>query len=96
MRLSDDKVAHLTQLIVDRLRSGAGADGHQVKADIVPLRRVVRDEFRAFLTRDEAIAESARKKIRSLSRSVPEGSQEWDTLFRQHYDQELARLRKTK
>ena len=96
MRLSEDKVAHLTQLVVDRLRSGAQGDVHHVKADIVPLRRVIRDELRAFLMRDEAIAESARKKIRSLSRTVPEGSQEWDTLFRQHYDQELARLRKVK
>jgi len=42
---------------------------------------------------DEA-DEAARRTIQSLSRKVPEGSREWDVLYRKYVEEEMNRRRK--
>ena len=96
MRLSPEKSLHLAQLVARRLLSGGAAAGLEVKGVEASLRSQALDTIRTFLQRDEAMAEAARTKIRSLQRKVPEGSAEWDALFRQHYQQEMDRLRKVR
>ena len=94
MRLSPEKQVHMAQLVAKRLI--AVKDGVQTKGSEVTVRQRVLDTIRAFVKRDEQMAEAAKQKIRSLKRDVPEGSAEWDALFRQHYQAELDRLRKVK
>ena len=94
MRLSPEKQIHMAQLVAKRLV--AAKDGMQAKGSEVTVRQRVLDTIRAFVKRDEQMAEAAKQKIRSLKRDVPEGSAEWDALFRQHYQAELDRLRKVK
>jgi len=38
--------------------------------------------------------EAARRTIQSLSRKVPEGSREWDVLYRKYVEEEMNRRRK--
>lgn len=94
MRLSPEKQVHMAQLVAKRLI--AVKDSVQTKGSEVTVRQRVLDTIRAFVKRDEQMAEAAKQKIRSLKRDVPEGSAEWDALFRQHYQAELDRLRKVK
>ncbi len=104
MRLSPEKSLHLARLVTARLlaRAKAGAPAAmsggeaQVKGSEHAVRQRVLDTIRAFLDRDEEMAEAARQKIRSVKRNIPEGSAEWDALFRQHYHHELERLRKVR
>jgi hypothetical protein len=35
---------------------------------------------------------AARKKIESQRRIIPEGSQEWDILYRKYYNEEVKKL----
>ena len=95
MRLSHEKVVHLSHVLVNRLKA-AGPDKLEVRAPTNTVRLRIVESINAFLRREEAIVEKARRKIQSLSRAVPEGSAEWDTLFRQYYAEEMDRLRKVK
>ncbi len=95
MRLSREKVVHLSHVLIARLKAAKPADARLVaQPNAVRLRMV--DAMTAFLKREEAVAEKAREKIRSMRRDVPEGSAEWDALFRQFYAEEMDRLRKVK
>jgi hypothetical protein len=54
------------------------------------IKRTITDELKF---EDEADA-AARRTIQSLSRRVPEGSREWDVLYRKYVEEELNRRRK--
>ena len=45
-----------------------------------------------FLQIDDALDARVRRKIESLSRRVPEGSAEWNILYRQYLDEEKQKL----
>lgn len=91
MRLSEDRISHLSHLILDMLMQNRNVDAVQAEE------RVLREIKRTFIDElkfeDEADA-AARRTIQSLSRKIPEGSREWDVLYRKYLDQELNRRRK--
>ena len=43
---------------------------------------------------DEVIDVEVRRKIESQKRDIPEGSEEWDILYRKYYDEEMSRRQK--
>jgi hypothetical protein len=43
---------------------------------------------------DEAIDALVRKKIESQKRTILEGSDEWEVLYRKYYEEEVSRHRK--
>ena len=94
MRLSPEKQIHMAQLVAKRML--VPTDGLVAKGSEVIVRTKVLDTIRAFAKRDEQMTETAKQKIRSLKRDVPEGSAEYEALFRQHYQHELDRLHKVK
>ena len=56
--------------------------------------RVV-DLLLAELRKDEEIEARVRAKITAQKRNIPEGSPEWDILFRKYYEEEVGKLRTT-
>ncbi len=96
MRLSPEKQAHLAQVVTARVQAADGEGLVEVSGTPTAIRMKVLEVIRAFIQRDENIAAQVRTKIRSMSRAIPEGSAEWSTIFRQMYEQELDRLRKTR
>jgi hypothetical protein len=89
VRLSRDKVNKLAHTIADAL-----ADLDQV--DFIEDRNTIRMEARRIL--EELLAEeakidlSARQKIESQRRTITEGTQEWDILYRKYYNEEVKKL----
>ena len=91
MRLSDDRISHLSHLILNAILKD------RVVEALVPEEKVLRDIKRVFteeLKFDDEADAVARKMIQSLSRRVPEGSPEWDVLYRKYREEELSRRRK--
>ena len=86
MRLTDDKVNKLAHTIADTL---AEID----EVDFLEDRNTIRQEARKALTKllleEVKIDAAARKKIASQQRIIPEGSQEWDILYRKYYNDEV-------
>jgi len=90
MKLSHEKIIHLSHVVLQALERTPGVrfetEPNQVRLKIVDL-------LRAELRRDEEIERRVRGKIVSQKRSIPEGSPEWDILFRKYYEEELGKLR---
>jgi hypothetical protein len=91
MRLSEDRISHISHLVLDMLMQNRNVDAVQPEERILrEIKRSITDELKF---EDEADA-AARRTIHSLSRKVPEGSREWDVLYRKYLDEELNRRRK--
>ncbi len=89
MRLTDDKVNKLAHTVADTL---AEID----EVDFLEDRNTIRQEARKALTKllleEVKIDLAARQKIASQQRIIPEGSQEWDILYRKYYNDEVKKL----
>ena len=88
MRLSNAKVNHLANLIMDYLRGDGEVEFFEDDSDIrLEVSRIIQDELKD----DEVIDQAVRYKIESQARDIPEGSEEWDILYRRYYDEEMGK-----
>ncbi len=87
-RVSEGRISALSHLVLTELKRADVAD---LQAD-----RLVLHEIKAalseFLQIDDVLDAKVRRKIQSLSRRVPEGSSEWDVLYRQYLEEEKRKL----
>ena len=91
MRLSHAKVNHITNLLIEYLRKDSSVEFFQDDSDIrMEISRIINEELKD----DEAIDTAIRHKIESQRRDIPEGSEEWDILYRKYYDEEMGRRQK--
>jgi hypothetical protein len=91
MRLSEDRIYHLSHLIQDMLIRNRNIEILFTEERVLrEIKRTIADELKF---EDEA-DEAARRTIQSLSRKVPEGSREWDVLYRKYVEEEMNRRRK--
>ncbi len=56
------------------------------------IRLEVRQMLEELLNQEEKIDQTARQKIESQKRTILEGSQEWDILYRKYYQEEVKKL----
>lgn len=89
MRLSREKMVRLSHLAVDVL---AGYDEVEFIEDRNTVRLEIVRIFQDLLKQEEQMEAAAKQKILSQKRPIPEGSVEWETLYRKYYDDELRRL----
>ena len=91
MKLSREKVVHLSHLILNYMNNDEEiefyADPQEIRTQIF---QMISDEMRA----DEAIDAIVRRKIETQKRTIAEGSDEWDVLYRKYYEEESAKHRK--
>jgi len=91
MRLSEDRIYHISHLIQDMLIRNRNVDVLLTEERMLrEIKRTIADELKFEDDADEA----ARRTIQSLSRKVPEGSREWDVLYRKYVEEEMNRRRK--
>lgn len=50
----------------------------------------------AEMAREEELEESIRRKIAGQKRDIPEGSAEWEILFRKYYEEEMKKIRRVR
>jgi hypothetical protein len=88
-RASEGRLSHLAHLALAALKKGDEVE--DLRTD-----RLVLNEIKAALTDffnvDDALDAKVRRKIASLSRRVPEGSSEWDVLYRQYLEEEKRKI----
>ena len=89
MRISREKINKLAHAVSDTL-----ADMDEV--DFIEDRNAIRLEVRRILenlmAQEARIDSAARQKIESQRRTILEGSQEWDILYRKYYNEEVKKL----
>jgi len=89
VRISRDKVNKVAHVVTDAL---ADLDAVEFVEDRNTLRLEVRKILEELLNQEERIDQSARQKIESQKRTILEGSQEWDILYRKYYSEEVKKL----
>jgi hypothetical protein len=89
VRISRDKLNKLAHVVADAL-------AETPECDFLEDRNTVRQEARKalehLLLEEMRIDQAARLKIESQRRIIPEGSQEWDILYRKYYNEEVKKL----
>jgi hypothetical protein len=89
MRLSRDKVNRLAHSVMDALTT---LDDVEFIEDPNTIRMEARRILEELLNAEEKIDIAAKQKIESQRRTITEGTQEWDILYRKYYNEEVKKL----
>jgi hypothetical protein len=89
VRLSRDKVNKLAHSVTDAL---AEMDAVEFLEDRNTIRLEVRRILEELFKEEARIDAAARQKIESQRRTILEGTQEWDILYRKYYNEEVKKL----
>ena len=89
MRISRDKANKVAHVVTDAL---AGIDELDFVEDRNTIRLEVRKILEDLLNQEAKIDQAARQKIENQKRTILEGSQEWDILYRKYYNEEVEKL----
>ena len=89
MRISRDKLNKLAHTVADTL---AEIDQVGFLEDRNTIRQEARKALEHLLLEEMRIDQAARLKIQSQRKIIPEGSQEWDILYRKYYNEEVKKL----
>ncbi len=89
MRLSRDKVNKVAHVVADAL---AEIDAVDFVEDRNTIRLEIRKILEDLLNQEARIDQAARMKIENQKRTILEGSQEWDILYRKYYNEEVKKL----
>ncbi len=89
MRLSRDKINHISHLITKHLAEDESVtflkENNEIRLNVL---HVILNE----LELDDKIEAAVLKRIASYSRKIAEGSQEWQILYQKFYDDEMNKL----
>jgi len=88
-RISRDKMNVLARNVAEAL---AAMEGVKLAKEKNTVRLEVRRLLEELLAQEKKIDLQARRKIESQKRTILEGSQEWDILYRKYYNEEVKKL----
>ena len=89
MRVSRDKLNKVAHVVADALAEMSDVDFVEDRNSIrLEIRRIMEE----VLNQEAKIDAAARQKIESQRRTILEGSQEWDILYRKYYNEEVKKL----
>jgi hypothetical protein len=89
MRLTREKVNLLSHQITDKL---ASIDAVEFIEDRNTIRLAIVETFMRWLKKEEEVDKAARLKIENQKRTIPEGSGEWEILYRKYYEEEMRNI----
>jgi uncharacterized protein len=89
MRVSREKINKLAHAVADTL---ATMDNVEFVEDRNTIRLEARRVLELLMAEEAKIDAAARQKIESQRRTILEGSQEWDILYRKYYNEEVKKL----
>ncbi len=89
MRLSREKILKVSHVVTDEL---VKMDEVEFIEDRNTIRLAVVNILQNLLKEEERIDAGVKQKIASQKKEIPEGSAEYDILYRRYYSEELKRL----
>lgn len=87
MRLTEDRISHLSHIMLDRLYKDDVADFPDEAQTLREAKRI----FAQYVRTEDEVDTFVRRKIAKLSRRVPEGGREWEILYRKYFEEEMAK-----
>ncbi len=89
MRISRDKAGMLAKSVMEALKQ---TDQVEFVEDPNTIKQETRKIIEALLMHEVRLDQAARMKIESQKRTILEGSQEWEILYRKYYNEEVKKL----
>jgi hypothetical protein len=89
MRINRDKLNKLAHTVADTLAE-VDAVGFLEERNVI--RQEARKALEELLEQEAKIDAAARAKIANQKKIIPEGSQEWEILYRKYYNDEVRKL----
>lgn len=89
MRISEDRISHISHRIWDALYHDDLVDYPDDTKALLGIKQAMTQ----YLKIDDEIDEEVRQKITSLKRGVSEGSPEWDILYKKYYEEAALKRR---
>jgi hypothetical protein len=89
VRISRDKVNKVAHVVTDAF---AGLPEVTFLQDHNSVRLEARKILETLLNQEERIDLAAKHKIENQKKTILEGSQEWDILYRKYYNEEVKKL----
>lgn len=90
--LSDDKVSHLSHMILDFLKHNQSV---HLKGDEAQVLREIKRVLASELAQEGDLDRAIRARLASYSRPIPEGSSEWEVLYRKTFEEESRKRKKS-
>ena len=88
MRISREKVNHISKIIIDDLEKREEFD---YKTELNEVRLEITHVMNEYLKIEDQADEGARKICASYSKKLREGTDEWDILYNKHYEEYLSK-----
>ena len=90
MKLSDDRINHLSHLLFRAVNAMDEVDFMEEENEVrLRIKKALVECLRQF----DAIDEKIQATLGSYSRKIVEGSREWDVMWSKAYDEEIRKLR---
>lgn len=87
MKLSEDRISHLAHIIVDGIWNDDLVDFSNDDQALKEAKIIIKN----ILTVDDEADTKARNMIRSQKKHIVEGSREWEILYNNYFEAELAK-----
>jgi len=93
VKLSHERCVHLSHLLINAMEDD---DGIEFMGDLNDIRLRILSILESELIKEDEMEETIRRKIAAQRRDLPEGSAEWDLLFRKYYDEEVKKVKRVR
>jgi hypothetical protein len=93
MRLSHERCVHLSHQVINLFEDD---DRVEFLSEINEIRQKILQILEAEMARQDELEETIRKRITTQRRDIPEGSAEYEVLFRKYYEDEMKKVRRVR
>jgi hypothetical protein len=93
MRLSHERCVHLSHQVINLFEDD---DRVEFLSEINDIRHKILQILEAEMLRQDEMEETIRKRITTQRRDIPEGSAEYEILFRKYYEDEMKKVRRVR
>lgn len=90
MILSEDKISHLSHLILNDLEKGLAT----LKEDEITVLREIKRLITAELRLDEEVDAIVRRKLEPYAKKYPEGTPDWAHQYNRFFEEEMRKRRR--
>ena len=93
MRLSHERCVHLSHQVINMFEDD---DRVEFLSDPNDIRLMILKILEGEMARQEELEESIRRRILTQRRDIPEGSAEYEVLFRKYYEDEMKKVKRVR
>ncbi|HYV84505.1 MAG TPA: DUF507 family protein [Patescibacteria group bacterium] len=93
MRLSHERCVHLSHQVINVLEDD---DEVEFLHDANDIRLKILQILESEMAHQDELEEAIRRRILSQRRDLPEGSAEYDLLFRRYYEEEMKKVKRVR